>query len=94
VGGLLDRLIYLSKGLAFVLAFIGLKLIFEAMHHHGVPWAPEIPITLSLGVIVVTLAVTTVASLIGSRRLERRALAEAEAASASTEAEEVESTQR
>ncbi|OLT03195.1 tellurium resistance protein TerC [Pseudonocardia sp. CNS-004] len=71
IGGLLDRLVYLSKGLAFILAFIGLKLIFEAAHHHGVSWAPEVPILVSLGVIVGTLVVTTVASLAKSRRDER-----------------------
>lgn len=79
VGGLLDRLVHLSKGLAVVLAFIGLKLIFEAMHHHGVSWAPEIPIVVSLGVIVVTLAITTVWSLHTSRRAARAAVEEAEA---------------
>jgi tellurite resistance protein TerC len=68
IGGLLDRLLYLSKGLSFILAFIGVKLILEAMHHHGVAWAPEVPILVSLGVIVGTLAVTTVASLMKSRR--------------------------
>jgi tellurite resistance protein TerC len=68
IGGLLDRLVYLSKGLAFILAFIGVKLILEAMHHHGVAWAPEVPIVASLGVIVGTLAITTVASLMKSRR--------------------------
>jgi tellurite resistance protein TerC len=68
IGGLLDRLVYLSKGLAFVLAFIGVKLILEALHHHGVAWAPEVPILVSLGVIVGTLAVTTIASLMKSRR--------------------------
>jgi tellurite resistance protein TerC len=68
IGGLLDRLVYLSKGLAIILAFIGVKLILEAMHHHGVAWAPEIPILVSLAVIVGTLAVTTVASLMKSRR--------------------------
>jgi tellurite resistance protein TerC len=68
IGGLLDRLVYLSKGLAFILAFIGVKLILEALHHHGVAWAPEIPILVSLGVIVGTLAVTTVLSLMKSRR--------------------------
>ncbi|GAA0896579.1 TerC family protein [Pseudonocardia zijingensis] len=68
IGGLLDRLVYLSKGLAFILAFIGVKLILEAMHHHGVSWAPEVPIVVSLAVIVGTLAVTTVASLAKSRR--------------------------
>ncbi len=68
IGGLLDRLVYLSKGLAIVLAFIGVKLIMEALHHHGVAWAPEVPIVVSLGVIVGTLAVTTVLSLAKSRR--------------------------
>jgi tellurite resistance protein TerC len=68
IGGLLDRLVYLSKGLALILAFIGVKLILEAMHHHGVAWAPEIPILASLAVIVGTLAVTTVLSLMKSRR--------------------------
>jgi tellurite resistance protein TerC len=79
VGGLLDRLVHLSKGLAVVLAFVGLKLIFEAMHHHGVSWAPEIPIVVSLGVIVATLAITTVWSLHTPRRAARAAVEEAEA---------------
>ncbi len=68
VGGLLDRLVHLGKGLAVILAFIGVKLILEALHHHGVSWAPEIPILLSLGVILVVLLVTTVASLMASSR--------------------------
>jgi tellurite resistance protein TerC len=68
IGGLLDRLVYLSKGLAFILGFIGVKLILEALHHHGVAWAPEVPILVSLGVIVGTLTVTTIASLAKSRR--------------------------
>ena len=68
IGGLLDRLVYLSKGLGVILAFIGVKLILEALHHHGVSWAPEVPIRVSLGVIVITLTVTTVASVITSRR--------------------------
>jgi tellurite resistance protein TerC len=68
IGGLLDRLVYLSKGLSVVLAFIGVKLIMEALHHDGVSWAPEIPILVSLGVIVGTLAVTTVLSLVKSAR--------------------------
>ncbi|GAA4515762.1 MULTISPECIES: TerC family protein [Nonomuraea] len=68
IGGLLDRLVYLSKGLSVVLAFIGVKLILEAMHHDGVSWAPEIPILVSLGVILGTLAVTTVLSLMKSAR--------------------------
>jgi tellurite resistance protein TerC len=75
IGGLLDRLVYLNKGLAVVLAFIGLKLILEALHHHGVSWAPEVPILASLGVIVGTLAVTTVLSLMKSRRDDAAAAA-------------------
>ena len=72
IGDLLQRLVYLSYGLAFLLFFIGVKLILEAMHTNelgfingGEPieWAPEIPIWLSLVVIVGTLAVTAVASL-------------------------------
>lgn len=78
IGGLLQRLIYLSYGLAFLLAFIGVKLILHAMHENELPfinggehisWAPEIPIWLSLVVIVGTLAVTAVVSLWASKRL-------------------------
>jgi tellurite resistance protein TerC len=67
VSGLLDRLVYLSTGLAIVLAFIGLKLIlhFGHLHHDALP---EISTGLSLGVIAVILGVTTVASLIRARR--------------------------
>ncbi|SFR06528.1 tellurite resistance protein TerC [Lentzea waywayandensis] len=86
VGGLLDRLVHLSKGLAVVLAFIGFKLIFEAMHHHGVSWAPEIPIVVSLGVIMATLAVTTVWSLHTSRWAARSAVEDAESARRSEDA--------
>jgi tellurite resistance protein TerC len=68
IGGLLDRLVYLSYGLAIVLGFIGVKLILEAAHHHGAPWAPEIPILVSLSVIVATLGVTTILSLRKSAR--------------------------
>jgi tellurite resistance protein TerC len=77
LGGLLDRLAYLSIGLAVVLGFIGVKLILEALHGNNVPfinqgepvaWAPEIPVQLSLAVIVITLTVTTVASLVKTRR--------------------------
>ena len=76
IGGLLKRLVYLSYGLAFLLAFIGVKLVLEALHLNEVPfinggehveWAPEIPIWLSLTIIVGTLAVTAVASLLKTR---------------------------
>ncbi|WP_158888739.1 TerC family protein [Amycolatopsis anabasis] len=72
IGGLLDRLVYLSIGLAVVLGFIGVKLVLDALHHDGVSWAPRIPILGSLAVIVCTLAVTTVASLVKVRSDQRK----------------------
>lgn len=80
LGGLLDRLVYLPYALSAILGFIGVKLILEALHTnsiswindgHGFHWAPEIPIWLSLTVIVVSLVVGTVASLIKSAHDER-----------------------
>jgi tellurite resistance protein TerC len=73
IGGLLERLVYLSYGLALLLGFIGVKLVLHAMHEnelpfinggHHISWAPDIPIWLSLVVIVGTLVITTVLSLI------------------------------
>jgi len=67
VKGLLDRLVFLSTGLALILAFIGVKLVLH--FGHGVNGSvPEISTNLSLAVIVVVLAVTTVASLLKVRR--------------------------
>ncbi|MGS2615184.1 TerC family protein [Micromonospora sp. LZ34] len=86
LGGLLDRLIYLSYGLAVVLGFIGVKLVLEALADNNLPfinggehvgWAPHIPIWLSLTVILGTLLVATIASLVKSSRDRRRMLAEA-----------------
>ena len=77
IGGLLQRLIYLSYGLAVLLGFIGVKLILHAMHENELPfinggehieWAPDIPTLVSLGVIIGILAVTTVLSLVASAR--------------------------
>ncbi|HEY0640594.1 MAG TPA: TerC family protein [Pseudonocardiaceae bacterium] len=76
IGGLLDRLVYLSLGLAVILGFIGIKLILEAMHENKLSFVnggepigvPTIGIELSLSVIVGVLAVTTIASLIKVRR--------------------------
>src|SRR5690606_6375134 len=82
IGGLIDRLIYLSKGLALILAFIGVKLVLETLHHDGVSWAPEVPIAVSLGVIVGTLAVTAVASLVKTRMDRARAAADVTGAAA------------
>ena len=77
IGGLLKRLVYLSLGLAVLLAFIGVKLVLHALHENELPFingghhvegAPDIPISVSLGAIVLILGVTTVASLWKSRR--------------------------
>ncbi|GLW08370.1 tellurium resistance protein TerC [Microtetraspora sp. NBRC 13810] len=81
LGGLLQRLVYISYGLAFILGFIGVKLILEALHSSGFSWAPEVPIPVSLGVIIITMIVTTVASLAKSRRDARKAVAEPSPAS-------------
>ncbi|MGZ4193075.1 MAG: TerC family protein [Solirubrobacteraceae bacterium] len=67
VSGLLDRLVYLSTGLAVVLGFIGLKLVLHFGHLHSEA-VPEISTGLSLAVIAIILAVTTVASVIRTRR--------------------------
>jgi tellurite resistance protein TerC len=76
LGGLLDRLVYLSHGLAVILGFIGVKLVLHALHTntlpfinggHHVDWAPEVPIWLSLTVIVGVLVITTATSLLASR---------------------------
>lgn len=68
VGILLKRLVYLSKGLSVVLGFIGIKLIIEALHGVGIDYiygvkVPHVSLTVSLGVIISALAVTTVISL-------------------------------
>ncbi|HEY3408891.1 MAG TPA: TerC family protein [Propionicimonas sp.] len=71
IGGLLQRLVYLSVGLSIILAFIGVKLVLHAMHEYGLDerlgFNGEIPIWLSLLVILGTLAITTVLSLMKSR---------------------------
>jgi tellurite resistance protein TerC len=67
VEGLLSRLVYLSTGLSFILIFIGFKLVLEFLHKQN-ETIPKVPLPLSLAVIFGILAVTTVASLIASRR--------------------------
>lgn len=66
VKGLLDRLVYLSLGLAFILIFIGIKLILTYLHELYES-APKIPIPVSLGVIATILIIATVASLVKTR---------------------------
>ncbi|MET4058711.1 tellurite resistance protein TerC [Arthrobacter sp. UYP6] len=72
IDGLLDRLIYLSYGLAAILAFIGVKLVLHALHENTL-WfinngehveVVEIGTGLSLSVIIGILAFTIIASLV------------------------------
>lgn len=81
LGGLLDRLVYLKYGIAFILFFIGVKLVFHAMHTNelpfinggqGIAWAPEIDTWTSLAVIIASMAVATIASLIKASSDARR----------------------
>jgi tellurite resistance protein TerC len=80
LGDLLNRLVYLSQGLAFILLFIGVKLVLHALHENEVPFinggehvdVPDIPTLLSLAVIVLTLFLTMVASLIKTRLADNR----------------------
>jgi tellurite resistance protein TerC len=94
LGDLLDRLRYLHYGIAFILAFIGVKLVLHAMHVNELPfinggehieWAPEISTWASLGVIVAAMAVATIASLIASARDRRAGTTEAAAAAVADE---------
>jgi tellurite resistance protein TerC len=64
--GLMDRLIHLSRGLAFILAFIGVKMVLHAIHSLGVH-VPEVSLELSLAVIITTLTVTAITSLFATR---------------------------
>jgi tellurite resistance protein TerC len=73
LGGLMNKLIYLTQGLAIILGFIGIKLIVEAIHGGGTHKIlgveiPEISTQFSLIVIVGTLAITTIASLFVSSK--------------------------
>lgn len=75
IDGLLDRLVYLKYGLAVILGFIGVKLILHALHENTLPFINggqhvdviEITTGLSLAVILVSLAVTVIASLLSPK---------------------------
>lgn len=81
IGGLLDRLVYLSYGLSAILAFIGVKLVLHALHENTLSFinggehvsVPEISTGISLSVILGILVVATVASLLRTRGAAREA---------------------
>ena len=77
LGGLLDKLEYLKYGIAFILGFIGFKLVAHAMHvnelpfingGHHIEWAPEISSNTSLSVIVSSIAISALVSVIAANR--------------------------
>lgn len=88
LGGLLKKLVYLSLGLGFILAFIGVKLVLHALHENTLGFinggeevpVPEIDSLVSLAVITVTLVVTAVASLWRTRSLPVESVAKLTAA--------------
>ncbi|GIJ43455.1 tellurium resistance protein TerC [Virgisporangium aliadipatigenens] len=63
LAGMLEKFHYLSKGLAIILGFIGVKLILQASHKVISESVPEIPSLVSLAVIVVVLAGSVIMSL-------------------------------
>jgi tellurite resistance protein TerC len=85
IDGLLDRLVYLSYGLAAILGFIGVKLILHALHENNIPFindgqpvnVVEISTGLSLTVILGVLAVTVLASLLSPRGRAQNAVSNA-----------------
>jgi tellurite resistance protein TerC len=98
LGGLMTRLVYLKHALSVILAFIGVKLVFHAMHvnelpfingGHHIEWAPEIPTYVSLAVIVGTIIVAVVASLLSpaARQAKLDARLEKDAQKSMSEAE-------
>lgn len=83
LGALLDKLVYLPVGLSVVLAFIGVKLIMEALHGNSLPFLnsgrpihaiPEIPTWLSLVVIVVAIGAASIASVIKMKQIEAQSV--------------------
>jgi len=77
IGGLMNKLVYLTEGLSIILAFIGVKLFLEAMHSQG--WhsigpleLPHISLIFSLGMIIATLAFTSIFSLYKTRDIKSK----------------------
>ncbi len=85
IDGLLDRLVYLSYGLAAILGFIGVKLILHALHENNIPFindgqpvnVVEISTGLSLTVILGVLVVTVLASLLSPKGRAQNAVSNA-----------------
>ena len=81
LGSLVDKLHYLKYGIAFILAFIGVKLVLHAMHENELPfinggkhidWAPDITTETSLVVIAGSIAVAAIASYVRLSRAKSK----------------------
>ncbi|MFE0582334.1 MULTISPECIES: TerC family protein [unclassified Streptomyces] len=81
IGGLLEKLVHLSYGLSIILGFIGVKLVLHALHESGVH-VPEISIPFSLAVICGVLIITTITSLIASKKQAAAEAADSESVGA------------
>ncbi|MEV7672282.1 TerC/Alx family metal homeostasis membrane protein [Streptomyces sp. NPDC000963] len=88
IGGLLKKLVHLSYGLSVILGFIGVKLVLHALHESGVH-VPEISIPVSLAVICGVLIITTITSLIASKRQAEREAAQSVADAEGTEKDSI-----
>ncbi|MFH9721495.1 TerC family protein [Streptomyces sp. NPDC017254] len=88
IGGLLKKLVHLSYGLSVILGFIGVKLLLHALHESGLD-VPEISIPFSLAFICLVLVVTTITSLIASKRQSEREAAESVADADGTEKDSI-----
>ena len=73
----LDRIVYLHVGLAVICAFIGVKLLLEALDSSGVAWAVNIPAWISVTVVAAVLLITAVAGLMARRARRARSRAAA-----------------
>jgi tellurite resistance protein TerC len=82
IDGLLDRLIFLSYGLAAILGFIGVKLILHALHENTLPFindgqhvnVVEVSTQVSLSVILGVLVVTVLASIFSPKGKAKNAV--------------------
>ena len=80
LGGLLEKLEYLKYGIAAILAFIGVKLVLHALHENELPFinggehvaVPDITTGMSLGFIVLAMAVATIFSIVKMKRVAKQ----------------------
>ena len=69
----LDRIVYFNTGLAVICAFMGIKLLLQALRGSGAGWAPAVPAWMSVIVVAAVLLITVIASTASTRRAARQA---------------------